>query len=150
MVDRIYFASVYRMIAVNFWMSAKNIDATMEKGKDGSPVKITAIPFYFLVSHSVELFLKSALLKRGWTEQGLKKYDYRHNLAALLREVQKTGVLVTPETVRVVNGLHLQHLTHALRYSAWPGQKIFMPPPTLIHSTLEELLLLTRISTQGK
>ena len=150
MEDSIYFASVYRMIAVNFWESAKKIDEKMEKYEDGFPAGLTAIPFYFLISHATELFLKAALLKRGWTEQELKKYDYRHNLDMLLEELQTIGISVTPKTVSIINGLHPQHLTHALRYSVGIGQRISMPPPALIYSALEELLLLTRISTQGK
>lgn len=152
MTDSIYIASIYRMTGVNFWESAKKLDLTMEKQDDGSPAKITASPFYFLVSHAAELFLKSALLKRGWDEQRLKKYDYRHNLDLLLSEVQKIGVSVTPETANLINGLSAQHADHSLRYTALTdnGQKTYLPPPALIHSALEELLLLTRISTQGK
>ena len=61
----------------------------MEKRNDGTPAKLTPIPFYFLISHAVELFLKSALLKRGFTEDELKKHDYRHNLDSLLAALQK-------------------------------------------------------------
>lgn len=152
MSDNTYLASIYRLTGVNFWESAKKLDSTMGKTDDDTPAKITAIPFYFLVSHAAELFLKSALLKRGWDEQPLKKYDYRHNLDSLLSEVKKNGVSVTPETVNLINGLSTQHADHSLRYTALVdnGQKTYLPPPTLIHSALEELLLLTRISTQGK
>src|SRR5882757_5413799 len=96
MTDSLYLASIYRLTAVNFWQSAQRLDAEMEKNGDGSPVKITAIPFYFLISHAAELFLKSALLKRGFREIDLKKFDYRHNLDALLEELRKKGVSVTP------------------------------------------------------
>jgi hypothetical protein len=151
MADSIYIASIYRLTGASFWESAKRLEATMEKTADGTPAKVTELPFYFLVSHATELLLKAALLKRGWTEQDLKKYDYRHNLEALVQEIQKIGVLVEPETAEVINGLAAQHASHALRYSALmnDGQKTYMPPPALIHSALEELLLLTRLSTQG-
>ncbi len=152
MNDSIYLASIYRLTGVNFWESAKKLDFTMEKTDDNTPAKITAIPFYFLVSHATELFLKSALLKRGWDEQRLKKYDYRHNLDSLLSEVQKIGVSVTPETENLINGLSAQHGDHSLKYTALVdnGQTNYLPPPALIHSALAELLLLTRISTQGR
>lgn len=151
MTDNITLASIYRLTAVNFWESAKKLDTTMEKRKNGSPAKITAIPFYFLISHSVELFLKSALLKRGFTENDLKKYDYRHNLNLLLEALQKKGVTVTPTTVNMINGLHSQHKNHTLRYTALldVGQTTYLPPTSLIYQMLEELLLLTRLSTQG-
>ena len=151
MPDNVYLASIYRIEAVNFWKSAKTLSATLEINTDGTPSKITAIPFYFLISHAAELFLKSGLLKRGFNEGDLKKYDYRHSLNALLNELQKMGVSVTPDTVNLINGLHLQHQNHALRYTALvdDGQKTYMPPPSLVFSMLDELLLLTRISTQG-
>jgi hypothetical protein len=151
MTDNIYLASIYRIEAVNFWKSAKILSATLELNGDGIPVKITAIPFYFLISHAAELLLKSALLKRGFNAGNLKKYDYRHSLGALLGELQKFGVSVTTDTVCLINGLHSQHHNHALRYTALvdDGQKTYMPPPPLVFSMLDELLLLTRISAQG-
>jgi len=149
--DPIYVASIYRLTAVNFWKSAKILSGSPEIKSDGTPAKITAIPFYFLVSHAAELLLKAALLKRGFQESDLKKFDYRHNLDALLEELKKKGISVTPETVHLISGLHSQHQNHALRYTALDDdwQKTYMPPPSLVFSMLEELLLLTRISTQG-
>ncbi len=151
MSDDIYLASVYRMTGVNFWMSAKVLSASLETKSDGTPAKVTAIPFYFLVSHAAELLLKAALLKRGFTEIKLKKFDYRHNLGSLLEELQKRGAAVTPLTVGLIGGLHSQHQHHALRYTALvdDGQKTYMPPPHQLHAMLEELLQLTRISEQG-
>lgn len=151
MTDNIYLASIYRIGAVNFWESAKTLSTTLELKSDGTPAKLTAIPFYFLISHAAELLLKSALLKRGFNASDLKKYDYRHNLNTLLEELQKFGVSVTPNTISLINGLHSQHQNHALRYTALvdDGQKTYMPPPSLVFSMLDELLSLTRISTQG-
>ncbi len=148
MTDTNYLASIYRLTAVNFWESAKTVSATLELNSDGTPVKATAIPFYFLISHAAELLLKSALLKRGFKEEDLKKYDYRHNLDALLEELQTQGVAVTSDTVSLIHGLHSQHQNHALRYTALvdDGQKTYMPPVHVVFSMLEELLLLTRNS----
>jgi hypothetical protein len=150
-IDNIAFAATYRLMGVNFWESAKKLDATLEKRKNGTPAKLTAIPFYFLVSHATELFLKSALLKRGFTENDLKQYDYRHNLNMLLKALQEKGITVTPETVKVINGLHTSHKNHALRYDVlMRSGKTYWPPTDLVHQTLNELLLLTKLSTQGK
>jgi len=149
--DSIYLASIYRLTGVNFWESAKTLSTTFETNCNGVPTSLKAIPFYLLISHAVELFLKSALLKRGFQESDLKKYNYGHNLDALLAELQKKGVSVTDVTVAVINGLHNQHQKHALRYTALvdDGEKTYMPPPPLVFAVLEELLLLTRLSTQG-
>jgi hypothetical protein len=143
--DSIALASVYRLQAVNFRLSAEKLAATMEKKADGSPAKLTAIPIYFLVSHAVELLLKSALLKKGFTKTDLKKYDYRHNLNLLLEALQAKGVSVTSDAVSMINGLHSQHQTHALRYKVIINPN--MPSPHLAFTVLDELLALTRIST---
>jgi hypothetical protein len=152
MADNTYIASTYRLTGVIFWESAKRLEETMEKTDAGTPAKVIELPFYFLVSHATELFLKSALLKREWSEQNLKKLGYRHNLDTLLQEMQNIGILVEPETAEVIRCLAAQHADHALRYTALmdDGQKTYMPPPALIYAALEELLLLTRVSTQGK
>ena len=88
MGDSLYLASAYRMTGVNFRPAAETLAVAMETKDDGTPANLTAIPFYFVASHAAELFLKSALLKRGFTESDLKQYDYRHSLNALLLAVQ--------------------------------------------------------------
>ena len=151
MHDSIYMASIYRLTGVNFWQSAKHLSEKIEVDDRGIPTKLTALPFYFLVSHATELLLKSALLKRGFSEQELREFDYRHNLDKLLTALMAKGVTVTPETTSLVRQLSEQHKTHALRYSALvdDGKPTYLPPPGLLLEMLEELLLLTRISTQG-
>lgn len=149
--DSLYLASIYRMHGVIFWESAKTLSRHIEVDGVGIPEKLTAIPFYFLVSHTVELLLKSALLKRGFAEHDLKQFSYRHSLNVLLDSLRQKGVSVTPATTAMVCGLHDQHSTHALRYSALvdDGRPTYMPPMELVFAMLEELLMLTRVSTQG-
>ena len=100
---------------------------------------------------AVELFLKSAFLKREYQEGDLRKYHYRHNLDALLKALQAQGVSVTPETVSLIIGLHLLHQNHTLRYTAFvdDGQKTYMPPTSFVCSLLDEWLLFTRISNSS-
>jgi hypothetical protein len=126
-------------------MSARALSAKMEIKNDGTPAKLTAIPCYFLISHAAELLLKSALLKRGFTDRDLKKPALRHNLSELLAALLKKKVFVTPETACLVNGLAPQHLDHSLRYTVLMdnGKKTFWPPPALLFTMLDELLLLT-------
>jgi len=82
--DPTYWAFNYRLIAVNFRQSAEQLLPTLDRDDEGTPTKLTAVPYYFLVSHAIELFLKSALLKRGYKPKDLKKFQVRHNLAELL------------------------------------------------------------------
>jgi hypothetical protein len=147
MTDNINLASVFRLTAVNFRLAGETLFATMELKNDGSPAKLTAIPFYYLASHAAELLLKSALLKRGLDESDLRR-RFGHDLRRLLEAVQQKGVSITPETVSLIDGLHKQHHSHSLRYDALldDGQPTFMPPPRLIFIMLDELLMLTRLS----
>jgi len=146
--DPIYWASVYRMTAVNFRLSAEALLPSLELRNDGSPARLTAIPFYFLVSQSLELFLKSALLKRGYVPADLKRFDYRHNLKAMLELLKNKGLPVSPEATSIIEGLSAQHAHHLLRYHFLINP--FMPPPMSLWPVLDELLLLTRISTHGR
>lgn len=148
--DRIALASVYRLHATGFRKSAEILGATMEVRRDGIPTKLSCISVYFLISHATELLLKSALLKRGFTDVDLKKRDYRHNLSSLLTALQKQGVAISLESQQLISGLHPQHLSHSLRYTVLiDGKKTYLPPLKLIFAMLDELLMLTRISTQG-
>jgi hypothetical protein len=151
MKDNIPLAVAYYTNGVNFRLSVERPREGLELDDAGRPKKLTVIPLYFLASHVAELFLKAALLKRGFPETDLKKYDYRHNLEALSQELQKKGLPVSSDTTAVIQGLSEQHKTHQLRYTVLgdDGTKTYWPPLSLVFAALEELLLLTRISTHG-
>jgi hypothetical protein len=120
----------------------------MELDAQGRPIKLTAIPLYFLASHAAELFLKAALLKHGFDVDSLRKYEYRHNLAALLVQLRSQGGSVSDETAAVVSGLSTQHMEHALRYNVLvdDGKRTYWPPLALVFASLDELSLLARTS----
>jgi len=134
----------------NFRASAEELSKSLQLDSNEKPTQLTAIPFYFLVSHAAELYLKAALLKRGFNEADLKKFDYRHNLDSLLTELQKKGVSISQNTANTVKGLNEQHKTHILRYTDFiKGVNLFFPTLFQIWSMLDELFSLTKISTQG-
>ena len=150
--DETYMASIYRMHATLFRDSAARLSATFDTPPSVSPRSRFAIPFYFLVSHAMELLLKSALLKRGVDESALRNQGVRHNLGALMALLEAKGLTFTNQAATVLRAMSDQHENHALRYSALvdDGKATHMPPPAVIEDTLDELLLLTRISTQGR
>lgn len=143
-MDNVVEAVNCKLMAVNFWESAKKIESTMDKKDDGTPAKLTAIPFYFLVSHATELFLKAALLKRGFDSGKLKKFDYRHNLSNLLDELEKYKIVVSPHSASIIRGLSISHAEHSLRYKVLV--KWYSPPPKCIYSMLDELLGCCRLN----
>jgi hypothetical protein len=151
MNDNIPLAVAYYTNGSIFRMSAEKLMEGLELDAAGRPTTLTAVPLYLLASHAAELFLKAGLLKRGFPEASLKQYGYRHNLAALLQEIQNKGVPVTSSTVAVVQGLSEQHESHQLRYTVLldDGNKTYWPPLPLVFTALDELLMLTRISTHG-
>jgi hypothetical protein len=152
MTDSVYLAATYRLHATVFRMSAEALAGSLRLNARGQAAGIQGLPFYFLVSHATELLLKSALLKRGFTEADVKRSEYRHSLSSMLAELEKLGLVVTPETKATVNGLHEQHASHALRYTALidNGELTYSPPVSAAYTMLDELLMLTRISTQGR
>ncbi|MEX0901970.1 MAG: hypothetical protein WDZ76_04465 [Pseudohongiellaceae bacterium] len=150
--DTLTLAVAYYMNGINFRSSAEKLKQDIELDDLGRPTKLTAIPLYYLASQAAELFLKAALLKRGFAESDLKKFDFRHNLSALLSVIQEKGLPVSGETEMVVSGLSEQHKHHQLRYTVLfnDGNKTYWPPLEMLFLALDELLLLTRISTHGR
>lgn len=133
---------LYVLNGSNFKHSAELLAETIEKDKDGTPHHKLGIPFYFLASHSAELFLKACLLKSEFENKKLKKYEYRHNLDALLNEVINLGIVVSEKTKITINSLNAQHEKHKLRYNEF--EKINRPSLGDVQEMLNELMGLTR------
>jgi hypothetical protein len=140
-------ASIYRLTATSFRLSAELLEKSFEEKFEGMPQNYRSTPFYYLVSHACELLLKSALLKRGFTPDRLRRNDIRHNLQSLLEHLELQGVDISPSSSVIVRGLSRQHKDHELRYTALldNGKPTYTPEPADIYSTLDELLLATRL-----
>lgn len=150
-MDTIPLAVSFYVNGINFRASAEQLAEGLELDDEKRPTQLTCIPMYLLASYAAELFLKSALLKRGLSEKDLKQFSLRHNLNALMGKLLELGVPVTSEAHSVVLGLSEQHETHDLRYSVLldNGKKTYLPPVDLLFRTLDELFSLTRLSTHG-
>lgn len=144
-------ASVYRLTAIAYWESAKVLQKAIEDKGEKVPGNRAAIPYYLLISHAIELFLKCALLKRGVSPEALKKYEFRHDLKTLLEAIEAFKVAITARTREVVMVISPQHKDHVLRYSVfrWDSGPVYVPEPAEIDAVLEELLMIGRISTHG-
>ncbi len=150
--ESVHLASIFRFMAVMFWEDAKKLDKDIKRDEDGLPVKYTAIPYYYLISHATELLLKSALLKRGFTKAQLRKFQFGHNLENLLNELLKLDLPISDKTKKMVLGLSEQHKDHSLRYEVLidNGKMTFTPPNDWVNGMLTELMSLTRIATHRK
>jgi hypothetical protein len=150
-MDNIEIASTYRMNATLFRMSAEVLFHDIQKRGEQLPGNVRAIPFYYLISHTFELLLKCALLKRGASVDALKKYPLGHSLSKQLEMLKGFGVPVSENTDRVIGILSSQHEKHVLRYSALidDGESTFTPEPELLFTIADELLMAGRIATHG-
>ncbi len=152
MTDFITDAVSYRTLAGYYLNSAKILEPNLPGEIKSVGDIMMWIPFYFLISHSAELFLKCALLKRGVYLGELKKIEHRHNLKSLLDFVELKGVPVSLRSRNAIDLLSEQHSSHGLRYLSlaenyYPTKG--MPTPKELYEVLDELLLLGRISTHG-
>jgi hypothetical protein len=146
-IDNIPLASTYRLTATSFRLSAEILHKSFKSHKENLPKNIRSMPFYYLISHACELLLKSALLKRGVSEQKLMHHRLRHNLQELLAELESHNVIITKSTKELISMLSTQHKKHYLRYTALldDGNTVFTPPPDNLFKMLDELLLCTRL-----
>lgn len=129
--DNTYLASVYRMMATYYQMSAKILHEKLNDENESVVGNWKATPFYYLLSHACELLLKCALLKRGVDENELKKVYLRHNLCNLLAKLEENDVFISDESKVIIVFLNHNHSKHLLRYKALiEGAKT--PAPELI------------------
>jgi len=149
-MDNVVLASTYRSTATIFRMSAAVLLRDFQERGEALPRNIRAIPFYYLISHAIELLLKCALLKRGQSADDLKKYPVRHSLDALLQKLGQLGVPLSDGAIRIIGALSRQHEKHNLRYTVLldDGEFTFTPEPSELFDLLDELLLAGRVSTR--
>jgi hypothetical protein len=142
-------ASIYRLTATSFRMSADAVRAHYKSRDEDMPGNYRATPYYFLVSHASELMLKAALLKRGVAEPTLKKGRVRHDLLALLHDLEQHDVTISPNAAVTLSLLSRQHRDHDLRYTALldDGVSVATPDPEDVETLLDELLMCTRLRT---
>ena len=87
MTDSTYMASACCLECLAFQAGARRLSESFDtEGKSLQGAR-TTLPFYFLVSHAAELFLKAALFKRRFAEGDLKMHGTRYSLSALLVEL---------------------------------------------------------------
>jgi hypothetical protein len=146
--NSIELASVYRLTAANFRMSAEILFEKLRGQGELLPGNIRAIPFYYLMSHALELLLKCALLKRGTRVADLRKYPLAHNLDGLLQEIIDLHVPVTEQAASLIRALSKQHEKHYLRYTALldDGEPTFTPEPGDLFQLFDEILTMGRKS----
>lgn len=151
-MDNVVLAGNFRLTATIFRMNAEIIYESFTQKEESLPRNIRAIPFYYLVSHAIELLLKCALLKRGVSQESLKKYPARHNLSSLLNGLTNLNVPISDSSTSVINLLSEQHRQHNLRYTFLldDGEPTFTPEPSDLFTVLDELLMAGRISTYGR
>jgi hypothetical protein len=141
-------ASIYRLTAMNFEASAQRLHASF--AADGKVVELNAlaVPFYYLVSHAAELYLKAALLKNGATEGELKKRDRGHNLFQLVEDLKNKGATFGKTTDTILTELSDQHRRHLLRYNSMEADDVvFTPNAEAIFKMLQELHILSGLRT---
>lgn len=147
--DGVELASIYRLTAVAFRHNAEIIEKDFSRNNVRIQSSVFSIPYYYLISHACELFLKSALLKRGIDQERLRQYGLRHNLSGMMDELKLLNVRISGKSIFLVIGLSEQHKDSQLRYTALldDGKATFMPRPAELGKLLDELMLLTRLSS---
>jgi hypothetical protein len=74
-------------------------------------------PFYYLVSHSFELFTKAFLLWRGVTHEELRSKKLSHNFKALVNRANELGLGLEEEFCPLVEALQSINEQHRTRYA---------------------------------
>jgi hypothetical protein len=151
-MEDIGLASVYRLTATNYRSSAVMLAEAYQRRGEVICRNIRTIPFYYLMSHAIELLLKCALLKRGFGADELRRYPLGHDLRGLLEKLDGLGIQLSDSAAGVIRAIGPQHLRHGLRYTALldDGQATYTPEPAVLFDVYDELLLGGRISAHGR
>jgi hypothetical protein len=105
-----------RFVAVSYMTDAKQYLAAA-KALNASQTPNVTSPQYFLISQSIELFLKAFIIAAGGTQAELRKFDTRHSLAKLAKKAVERGYESKSEkTMGVIEMLDPHHAEHSFRY----------------------------------
>lgn len=86
-------------------------------GSEGHPADGLHSTAYFAVGHAMELFLKTYLLSKGWTEEDLRK-RIGHDLAEAVAECEKLGLSFSLSSY--IPEFSDYHKRHLFRYPQGP------------------------------
>jgi hypothetical protein len=81
-------------------------------------------PRYFLLCHSIELALKAFLTFHGESETDLKLIG--HDLKKLLKQAERCGLKLTPDTQDAIKRLARAHREHWARYPNDDIQRVYV------------------------
>ena len=81
-------------------------------------------PRYFLLSHAIELALKSFLAAHGKRASDLK--DLGHDLKKLVKEAVNRGLVLEPRTREDIELLSNAHTRHWARYPKEDGEPVIV------------------------
>ena len=148
--DKVYYFDVTAMI---FFESARRLNSSFEAEGKVTQRNLLAAPFYYLVSHAAELFLKAVIVACG------KEIPYKlnHDLMGLVGVVEEAGIEVEYRHKILLEELGAEHKDHTLRYHlVKPHPTIPFKTPTFsataedLFEMLIELRLLLRIPLEGR
>jgi hypothetical protein len=93
--DNVAIAATYRITATFYRVSAEVLENDFVSKNIRISGNRKAIPYYYMMSHAIELLLKCALLKRNFSKSNLRKPYLRHNLIGLIEELKKLDIPIS-------------------------------------------------------
>lgn len=121
----------YLIGAENFLWAARKICANTDEGTEEWLFKLEG-PVTFLLGHSAELILKSALTKLNLLTKDIK---YSHDLVLLMERLQQTQQSIDPDFSRDIATINDNFKNHDQRY-----QRAFSGFPPDQHERLVKLI----------
>ena len=118
---------VYRWHALSYLNCARHAieGHRLEHGSD--PTMQQNVPIIHLICHAIEMFLKLALYKTGSDDKALKAFNLRHSLRGLADECKCRGFTFSSDVVQLIDALSPLHEKHALRYTAFTDEPVWLP-----------------------
>jgi len=105
-----------KFLAVSFMTDAKQYRQAAHILSKSQFERISS-PQYFLISQSIELYLKAFIIASGGKQSDLRKHDVRHSLEKLFEIATANGYNSrSTKTAEVIDLLGPHHSDHSFRY----------------------------------
>lgn len=130
-----------------FYNEARYFKEAAKTLLENKPADLSCTPIYYLIGHSIELYLKSYLLTKGYSVKTVKKV-FGHNIEKLLKTASEYKKFYSTFGINKMDIKSIEEIIEVINCS-YQSKELEYPSGTKIVPHLNHLFEITEIINKG-